>query len=88
VIADTLPELADRIEERYRTLGFRKTNFLRTLEAYNAAVQDGVFNPDILDSKRTVGLRPEKTNWATRIDEPPFHALRFTKEGIWLVCPT
>jgi tricarballylate dehydrogenase len=88
VIADTLPELADRIEERYRALGFRKTNFLRTLEAYNAAVQDGVFNPDILDSKRTAGLRPEKTNWATRIDEPPFHVypatggITFTFGGI------
>ncbi len=78
VVAESLSELADRIEERYRSLGFRKANFLRTLEAYNAAVQDGVFNPDILDGKRTVGLQPEKTNWATRIDEPPFHVYPVT----------
>jgi len=76
--ADTLPELAERIEARYRSLGFRQANFLKTLEAYNAAVQDGTFNPDILDGKRTVGLRPEKTNWATRLDEPPFHAYAAT----------
>jgi len=76
--ADTLPELAERIEARYRSLGFRKANFLKTLEAYNAAVQGGTFNPDILDGKRTVGLRPEKTNWATRLDEPPFHAYAAT----------
>ena len=88
VVTDTLLELADRLEERYRALSFRKTNFLRTLDAYNAAVQDGVFDPNILDSKRTVGLRPEKTNWATRIDEPPFHAypttvgITFTFGGI------
>lgn len=78
MIAETLPELAERIAERYRSLGFRTANFLNTLEAYNGAVQDGVFNPDILDGKRTVSLRPEKTNWATRLDEPPFHAYAVT----------
>jgi tricarballylate dehydrogenase len=78
VTADTLPDLAERIAERYRALGFRKANFLQTLEAYNAAVQDGVFNPDSLDGKRTRGLRPEKTNWATHIDEPPFHVYPVT----------
>jgi len=74
VTADTLSELVNRIEEHYRSLGVRKAILLKTLEDYNAAVQDGVFNPDILDGKRTSGLRPEKTNWATPLDEPPFHA--------------
>jgi tricarballylate dehydrogenase len=74
VTADTLPDLVDRIAERYRSLGIRKATMLTTLEEYNAAVQDGIFNPDILDGKHTNGLRPEKTNWATRLDEPPFHA--------------
>jgi tricarballylate dehydrogenase len=74
VTADTLSELVNRLEERYRSLGVRKATMLKTLVDYNAAVQDGVFNPDILDGKRTSGLRPEKTNWATRLDEPPFHA--------------
>ena len=55
-----------------------KANFLRTLEHYNATVQEGTFNPDILDDKRTKGLRPEKTNWATCLDEPPFHAYAVT----------
>jgi tricarballylate dehydrogenase len=78
IVADSLAALADGIEERYRSLGFRKANFLKTLEAYNAAVQEGPFNPDILDGKRTLGLHPEKTNWATRLDEPPFHAYAVT----------
>jgi tricarballylate dehydrogenase len=78
VAAESLPELADRIEGRYGSLGFRKVNFFRTLDAYNAAVQEGAFNPDILDGKRTVGLRPEKSNWATRLDEPPFQAYAAT----------
>ena len=88
VVADTLSDLADRIEERYASLGFRTGTFLTTLEAYNGAVQEGTFDPDTLDGKRTLGLRPEKTNWATRIDEPPFCAyavslgITFTFGGI------
>lgn len=72
VVADTLPALAESIAERYRSLGFRKDVFLQTLTDYNAAVQEGVFDPDRLDGKHTVGLKPEKTNWATRLDTPPF----------------
>ena len=74
IIADSLTELAARIEERYAALDFRRDAFQTTLEAYNAAVQDGSFDPDRKDGKRTRGLRPEKTNWATRLDQPPFYA--------------
>ena len=48
------------------------------MEEYNTSVQAGVFNPDILDGKHTSGLRPEKTNWATRLDQPPFVAYPVT----------
>ena len=90
-IAPTLADLADRIEERYAALDFRRDAFLATLEAYNAAVQEGEegeFDPDIKDGKHTTSLRPEKTNWATRLDTPPFHAyavslgITFTFGGI------
>ena len=74
IITDSLANLADRIEERYAALDFRRDAFLSTLEAYNDAVQDGSFDPDRKDGKRTRGLRPEKTNWATRLDQPPFYA--------------
>jgi tricarballylate dehydrogenase len=74
ITADTLPELADRIAERYRALDFHREAFVKTLDDYNAAVQEGEFNPDVLDGKHTKGLRPEKTNWATRLDTPPFVA--------------
>ncbi len=88
VVADTLPTLMDRIAERYRALGFHKETALASVSAYNAAVQEGTFNPDILDSKHTTGLRPEKTNWATRLERPPFVAypatvgITFTFGGI------
>ena len=59
-----------------------------TVTAYNAAVQDGSFNPAIKDGKRTQGIEPVKTNWALRLDTPPFVAysvrcgITFTYGGV------
>ncbi len=78
VVGETLAQLADRMASRWGSLGFRKERFLETLEEYNGAVQEGSFNPQILDGKRTVGLRPDKTNWALRLDEPPFQVYAVT----------
>ena len=68
----TIEELADRVEEKYGHMGFGKAAFIETLHGYNAAVQEGAFDPTKKDGKRTEGLQPEKTNWATRIEDPPF----------------
>ncbi len=70
--ADTIEELADKVEEKYGHMGFGKEAFINTLHEYNGAVQEGTFDPTRKDGKTTKGLRPEKTNWATRIDEPPY----------------
>jgi tricarballylate dehydrogenase len=46
-----------------------------TIARFNAAVDDKVpFDPSKLDGKRTRGLKPEKSNWAQKIDAPPFRA--------------
>ena len=37
-------------------------------------MQEGPFNPAIKDGKRTQGIAPAKTNWALRLDQPPFVA--------------
>ena len=45
---------------------------------YNAAVPDdatGRFDPARLDGAATIGLTPPKTNWAQRLDTPPFHGI-------------
>src|SRR5439155_324132 len=61
---------------------------VRTVTAYNAAVQDGSFNPAIKDGKRTQGIAPAKTNWSLRLDTPPFVAysvrcgITFTYGGV------
>ena len=51
-------------------------------------MQEGTFNPAIKDGKRTQGIEPAKTNWALRLDQPPFVAygvrcgITFTYGGV------
>ena len=45
---------------------------MRTVRAFNAAVQPGAFNPAIKDGKTTQGITPVKSNWAQPLDSPPF----------------
>ena len=50
-----------------------------TVEEYNAAVQTDVpFNPAVKDGRGTVGLDVPKTNWANRLDTPPYEAYAIT----------
>jgi len=81
VIAETIAELASK-------LGLPPEALVRTVTAYNAAIQDGPFNPAIKDGKRTQGIAPAKTNWSLRLDTPPFVAysvrcgITFTYGGV------
>jgi tricarballylate dehydrogenase len=81
VMADTIPALASK-------LGLSPAALVHTVTAYNTAVQDGSFNPAIKDSKCTQGITPAKTNWALRLDTPPFVAysvccgITFTYGGV------
>lgn len=49
-----------------------------TVDAFNAAVQPGAFQPGIKDGKRTAGLTPPKSNWAQPLDTPPYLAFGVT----------
>ncbi|MGR3763241.1 FAD-dependent tricarballylate dehydrogenase TcuA [Rossellomorea sp. NS-SX7] len=66
------------LEELVNQLSVNKKQFLQTIEDYNAAVQDGEYNPTEKDGKKTVGITPEKTNWALKIEEGPFYAFPVT----------
>jgi tricarballylate dehydrogenase len=63
---------AGTIEELARKLDIDPRGLVRTIDAYNAAVQPGEFNPAVLDGKGTRGLVPPKSNWALPLDAPPF----------------
>lgn len=69
--AGSLPELLGRID------GLDGSAALREIEAYNAAVDDAKpFDPNVKDGRRTHDLAIPKSNWATRIERPPFLAFR------------
>ena len=71
--ADTLEGLAARME------GVDPARFLATVRAYNDAVMTEVpFEPTVKDGRGTRGIAPPKSNWANRIETPPFEAYAVT----------
>jgi tricarballylate dehydrogenase len=60
------------IEELAAKLEIDPAGLSRTVKEYNAGVQDGTFNPAVLDGKRALGITPPKSNWALPLDAPPF----------------
>src|SRR5215469_15992933 len=65
--ADSFEALAEKLE------GVDARRFLETVRAFNAAPRPEVpFNPNIRDGLATRGLAIDKTNWAQRLDEPPY----------------
>ena len=61
---------------------------VQTIKAFNAACPAGPIDQKILDGKATMGLAPEKTNWAAPIQTPPFYGyplrpgITFTYMGV------
>ncbi len=73
VQADTLEALCAKLD------GVDAKAAQATLAAYNAAVNADVeFDPTSLDGKGTPGLPLPKSNWAQRLDKPPFKAYPVT----------
>ncbi len=71
--ANTLEVLAPKLT------GVDPQAVLATLHAYNDAPRpDVAFNPNIHDGLRTFGLTVDKTNWAQKLDTPPYHAYGVT----------
>lgn len=73
VTAETIPALADGI-------GVPRETLARTLAEYNRAVPDERerFSTARRDGLATAGLEPPKSNWALRIERPPFRAFPVT----------
>jgi tricarballylate dehydrogenase len=65
--ATSTAELAERLELPAERLE-------ATITAFNRAVRSGSFDHTALDDCRTVGLTPDKTHWAQRLDTPPYAA--------------
>jgi len=68
VESDSLQELAEELD-------INVEGFLKTVKEFNGAIVDAIpFVAHRLDGRRTRGLRPDKTNWAQKIDTPPYQA--------------
>ncbi len=89
VTADTLEELSRKLE------GVDPAGFMAEVTAYNRGVMTDVpFDPAVKDGRGTVGLEIPKSNWANRLDHPPFEAyqvgcgITFTFGGLRIVPAT
>lgn len=72
VVADSLRQLAEKLEINPDVLE-------QTVQQFNGAVNDDrPFNEVIRDGKSTKGIYPPKSNWAQRIDTPPYVAYAVT----------
>jgi tricarballylate dehydrogenase len=73
------PITAETLEDLVAQLPVDQAAFLDALHSYNdAAGEYAGFNPTVHDGVATDGLTPEKTNWAIRLDTPPFRAYSST----------
>jgi tricarballylate dehydrogenase len=73
VEAITLDDLASKME------GVDPQGFLEEIRRYNAAVDVHIpFNPAVKDGRSAKQLPVPKTNWANRIEKPPFLAFGVT----------
>jgi len=66
------PIEAVSVRELAAKLGISAAALERTVTDFNAAVRPGAFDHEQLDGCRTVGLARDKTNWAQRLDTPPY----------------
>lgn len=69
---------ADTIGGVARRMGLAADAAEKTVDEYNRAVDrgsGGAFDPAVLDGRSTAGLTPPKSNWAQRIDTPPFSGI-------------
>jgi tricarballylate dehydrogenase len=72
VSADSIEALAKKLPD------LNSENVVTTVSEFNAAVSDAPFDPSKHDGKCTRGISPVKSNWAQRLDAPPFYAFPVT----------
>lgn len=75
-VAGSIPELANRIAAME---GMDAKALVAEVQLFNGAVDTATrFDPTVKDGRGTVGLAVPKSNWANRLDTPPFEAYGVT----------
>jgi tricarballylate dehydrogenase len=67
---------SNSLEELAEELDINVEQFLATIKEYNRSIinEETPFVPYQLDGRRTKGLKPDRTNWAQKVDKPPYRA--------------
>jgi tricarballylate dehydrogenase len=81
VFTVTPPEESPTLAGLAEKIGVPVATFVGQLDAYNAAVDTATpFDPDRKDGRAARGIagQPDKSNWALRLDAPPFMAFAVT----------
>lgn len=71
VESDSIAGLAEK-------LGVDSEALEKTIEEFNSSAHEGEYVPRTLDGLSTDGLQPPKSNWAIKIDRPPYFAYTVT----------
>jgi tricarballylate dehydrogenase len=80
---DKPPMVAQTIAELAKLIGVPADALERTVSEYNACCPAGSSRPLELDGVATQGLNPPKSNWATPIDEGPYHAYPIISSNVF-----
>jgi tricarballylate dehydrogenase len=73
------PLFADSIDELAGLISVDPTLLAATIGEFNAAIDTSIrHDRTVRDGRRTNGLSPDKSNWATALDTPPYFALPVT----------
>ena len=72
------PARAGSIQELAHKLGIDPAALAATVDSFNAEAHEGKYDPRHLDGRSTRELDPPKSNWAIRLDAPPFVAFTVT----------
>jgi tricarballylate dehydrogenase len=67
------PFKSDTLEGLVKQLNVNHAEAMKSLKEYNDACgRGGPFNAAVLDGLHTEGIDPPKTNWAQKLDKPPY----------------
>ncbi|HEV7264778.1 MAG TPA: FAD-binding protein [Falsiroseomonas sp.] len=80
---DQPPIMGDSIVALARGMGVPEARLAATVERYNVACRAGEWRPLELDGLATDALEPRKSNWATPLAEPPFHAYPIVASNVF-----
>jgi tricarballylate dehydrogenase len=78
-IRDATRARGSSLAEVAETLFIAPAELQRTVDEFNASITERPFDPSVLDGRSALPRgQPPKSNWAQRIDEPPFEGYAVT----------